>query len=62
MCHFLSHEWQPRTQTWPPGAQPSAGALPSRESSWRLSPGWAAAPQTAGFFLAPENLQVGTGF
>lgn len=30
MCHFLSHEWQPRTQTWPPGAQPSAGgtALP----------------------------------
>lgn len=24
-CHSLSHEWQPRTQTWPPGAQPTAG-------------------------------------
>lgn len=25
MCHFLSHEWWPRTQPWPPGAQSTAG-------------------------------------
>lgn len=51
-----SHEWQPRIQTWPPGAQSAAGGTENHPRG--CTEGRAAAPQTAGFSLAPKNLQA----
>lgn len=62
MCHFPSHECQPRTQNWPPDAQPTAGGTALLRIIMEAETQLGCCSQTADFFLAPKNLQVGTGF
>lgn len=55
MCHFPS-EWQPRIQTWPPGAQSTAGGTALLTIVLEVMARVGLLLQTTGFSLALKNL------